>query len=87
MTRAQMVDQACHLGMQYNEYQCPTTGKLVRHRTFHIAFIKSEFRRLKAEEEGFVCNVGAIFQNTNSNAGLNTGAAVEQAVQAMGSRR
>ena len=82
--RAQMITQACYLGMQVSEHQDIQTGKLVRQRTFDIRVIKSEYRRLKAESEGFVVNIGAIFRNTGSDGGGISGSAVESVAASLG---
>lgn len=65
MRRAQLLEEATCLGLSVTQHQDPTTGKLVILRSFDIRRIKSEFRRLKAEDEGFVVNVSAIFAHTN----------------------
>lgn len=66
MTRPQMIEQACLLGLDVSEYQDPQTGVRIIQRTFDVKKIKGEYRRLKAESEGFVVNLSAIFNHTNN---------------------
>lgn len=87
MTRDQMIRQACELGMFVNQFQDTKTGNLVLQRTFDLRIIKSEFSRLKAESEGFVVNIEAIFANTAGDGGGRSGQAVESVMASLGSGR
>lgn len=84
MNRAVMIEQACRLALQINQFQDIESGKLVVQRTFDVRVIKSEYRRLQAEADGFVVNVAAIFQNTNGASGTMSGRDVETVAASLG---